>query len=172
MADLCVFQSRWRMSLWDSLRLHVWLNAAILSSCVRACVCVKASALKLCFCYVFCLCSLPLQPEPIDCVPAGRPSAAASCQRLEWAGGWMDYSFVSWGTLREISHYVKLKPLIRKTTAGKLCKPIVFFCICFFFLHFLFFFTFFCFSAIFCIFLHVECFIWQLPLIEKKILSH
>lgn len=55
-------------------------------------------------------------PEPIDSPQAG----AAFCQSLQRAGGWMDYSIVTWGTQRGISHCVILKPVIRKTRAWRL----------------------------------------------------
>lgn len=66
------------------------------------------------------------QPEPIDSPQAGGLGTTAFCQSLEWAGGWMDYSIVAWSTQPEISHYIKLKPVIRKTMAWKLCNPVLF----------------------------------------------
>lgn len=56
------------------------------------------------------------KPEPIDSPQAG----AAFCQSLQRAGGWMDYSIVTCGTQRGISHCVILKPVIRKTRAWRL----------------------------------------------------
>lgn len=107
-------------------------QSTCLTSChnivfLRACVCVaKAWALKLCFVLFFvCVPFLSNQSQSIVCRLVGRAPRLPVSALNELVGGWITPLYH--GTLREISHYVKLKPLIRKTTAGKLCKPPAFF---------------------------------------------
>ncbi len=100
--------------------------------CVFLTLCHNTTSVFLCVCVCVCVCVLCVaqirqcdllfspQPEPIDSPQAGGPGTAAFCQSLEWAGGWMDYSIVTGGTQLEIWHYIKLKPVIRKTMARKL----------------------------------------------------
>lgn len=99
-----------------SLYFRLYAIITWVCSCVRVCV-VQIRQRDLLF---------SPQPEPIDSPQAGGPGTTAFCQSLEWAGGWMDYSIVAWSTQPEISHYIKLKPVIRKTMAWKLRNPVLF----------------------------------------------
>lgn len=115
----------------------VWRHASHLHSCesVFQTLCHNNMSVFLCACVCCVLCVVQIrqrdllfspQPEPIDSPQAGGPGTTAFCQSLEWAGGWMDYSIVAWSTQPEISHYIKLKPVIRKTMAWKLRNPVLF----------------------------------------------